>query len=202
MQAVRLPLADVPAAIRVQDANLRNQAILEFRAPDGQKLVKMGPRVISLHLLEPYPGWQAFSEQLKELVDSLFRTLPGLVVERIGLRYVNLLTAEKHGIRGVSDLDFSISVGGKPLLNRLNLNYQVEEADCTAVVRVASSEFVTTSKPGKFSALVDVDVFTPEGYSSRLGTEVLERIAAAHDIEKRQYKAVLGESVINRLRKA
>jgi uncharacterized protein (TIGR04255 family) len=67
-----------------------------------------------------------------------------------------------------------------------------------ALVRVASSEFVQgPTQP--ISALVDIDVFTPDGYISDSPDTALQWIEDAHTMIKREFFALLPDDVLTRL---
>jgi uncharacterized protein (TIGR04255 family) len=54
----RTPIADLPAALRQSDVNLKYQATLELKELNGLRLVKIGTNVVSLHNISRYIGWK------------------------------------------------------------------------------------------------------------------------------------------------
>jgi uncharacterized protein (TIGR04255 family) len=115
--------------------------------------------------MAPYVSWEAFSASLNVAIEGLFDKTEDLVVRRLGLRYINALTAAKHGISSISDLDVSVVVSEETLDGRINLNFtrQVDETkQCT--VRLATREFVQGAAFPRDALLVDVDVYTPHEF--------------------------------------
>jgi hypothetical protein len=55
---VRLPAADIPAAITEQDQSLRY--VPKIRLENGNQAVQIGEHVVSLNCRRPYSGWSIF----------------------------------------------------------------------------------------------------------------------------------------------
>ena len=140
-EKIRLPVAEVPASIRSQDPNLKNQPILEFRARDGSRLAKIGVNVLSYHRLAPYKGWESFKPEIDRTIEFLFGSFQSFKATRLGFRYVNVFTAEDHGINDVRDLNYSVNLAGDDLQDPQNLNYRKMRSDNHSVqVRIASPD--------------------------------------------------------------
>lgn len=82
----------VPAAIVIGEPGARppeQVGRLQFVSEDGSRLLQSGPRLLSVDMLPPYPGWETF---LGLILDN-FRHHAGLLrrhdIQRIGLRYIN-----------------------------------------------------------------------------------------------------------------
>jgi uncharacterized protein (TIGR04255 family) len=194
----RLPLADVPATIREHDPNLAYQPVLQLQRPDGMRVIKIGPRVLSYHTLGPYPGWEVFEPELSASARHVFSELKNAIATRFGFRYVNLLTKD-HFIVGISNLNLEVSLAGSPLTASFNLNYQrVLRPTHNSMVRVASVEFVQNPSPN-LSALVDIDIFTPATFSSTVADEARTWIDAAHNLLKEEFFTLLPDDVIDKL---
>jgi uncharacterized protein (TIGR04255 family) len=134
----RLPLADMPGAIRDHDPGLAYQPVLQLQRRDGTRLIKIGPRVLSYHALPPYPGWAIFEPELSSSAEYVFAALRDAMATRFGFRYINVLT-RSHLIESVADLNIDVSLAKQPLTAPLNLNYQrVLAPNHHSIVRVAS----------------------------------------------------------------
>lgn len=196
----RLPVSDIPAPIRQQDPTLRNQPMLELRDDAAAQLVKIGSNVISFHQLAPYPGWELFKPELHEVLDLVHAVLDAFRVVRLGFRYVNLLNETDHKISDITALNYSIDVAGAPLKPPLNLNYQSSYGEHhTALVRIASPEFVSGNVADPFSALVDIDVFTPSDFSAD-GADVAKAwVERAHEVEKTEFFKLFTPEILEEL---
>ena len=104
----RLPSSSIPSAIRENDPNLRFEPTLQLRSEDGRYLAKIGGRVISFHNVQSYCGWEQFQPKLNALIDFIFSRLTELSITRIGFRYVNALTPERHKIANLNELNLSL----------------------------------------------------------------------------------------------
>jgi uncharacterized protein (TIGR04255 family) len=196
----RLPLGDVPATIREQDPNLVYQPVLQLEQSEGKHIVKIGPRVFSYHALPPYPGWAVFEPELTSCTEHLFSMLSDVTATRFGFRYINVLTKD-HMIESLRDLNFDIRLAEQALTCPLNLNYQrTWTAKHNSIVRIASKEFVQ-NPTAQLSALVDVDIFTPEEFRSMEGTEAQGWVGEAHEILKKEFFTLLPEAIIDKLEK-
>jgi len=88
-----------------------SERVLLF-SPDRNLLVQIGPRLLVVNALKPYPTWQGFKpciemawKKLQEIVD-----IQGL--ERIGLRYINRIELPKEEVVKLSDyFDFYLTIG-------------------------------------------------------------------------------------------
>jgi uncharacterized protein (TIGR04255 family) len=157
--------------------------------------------VVAYHRAAPYIGWEQFRLELDETIDGLFETAKGLVIRRLGLRYLNALRPDVHYIKSVSDLDLEIKVANESILGNVNLNFNIEmPGDTACTVRIATKEFVQGILPLNTSVYVDVDVFTKEGFETEERQAVQDWITAAHESEKKQFFGLLTDQTIERLK--
>jgi uncharacterized protein (TIGR04255 family) len=198
---VRLPTADIPAPIRRANPGLRYQPSIELVSADGGVSVRIGPQVIAYSRRGNYPGWGLFGVELAMVVDSLYRILPNAHVSRLGLRYINALRSDAHGISNVSDMDIAITVADSNVTSSLNLNFKTDvNSNHEAMSRIATVDLAEGSIPDNTSIVVDIDVYTESSFSTRQIDEVKSWVVAAHQKEKESFFKVLGEKATQRLR--
>jgi len=196
----RLPVAEIPMSVRQQDKNLMHQPTLELRHPDGKSLVRVGEQVVSLHKLAPYPGGDNFATEIGETLDFVYGSLSNVSITRIGLRYINVFTSATHGVNNVSDLNLKICVADEPLACPLNLNFKKAHGDSfAAMVKIATPEFVEGAVATPFSALVDVDVFTPSDYNCSDANAAKNWIGEARAHEKEEFFSLFTKAMQERL---
>jgi hypothetical protein len=53
--------------------------------------------------------------KLRDVVDHLYQVATAVPVSRLGLRYVNALKSDKHGIKGLRDPAIGVSVNKQSL---------------------------------------------------------------------------------------
>lgn len=196
---VRLPTADLPAEFRDVNPDLRYQPIIQLQRPVPGELIKIGSRVISLHVLSPYPGWAKFRERIVALVNELYAAVPDSVIQRVGLRYINAITPG-HGLRDISELNFDFFVAGAPASNDLSIAYRTKPADnVNCQVMVAAPSFVNGSVPSAV-AYVDLDLFTQRAFGVASKEDVISWVESAHDIEKEAFFALWPATILESLR--
>jgi uncharacterized protein (TIGR04255 family) len=194
----RLPLANVPAAIRQADPNFAYQALLERRDPAGTRIVKIGDRVFSYHALPPYPGWEVLEPELFRAIEFVFGAIDSFVATRLGLRYLNVLTPG-HSVRSAEDLNFSVQVAGRSLDAPLNLNYlRIRGEQHQAMSRIASKEFVQ-SPAANLSVLLDIDLFTSPEFRSADVAQATRWISRAHELLKEEFFSLLTNELKEKL---
>ena len=201
----RLPTADIPDVIRNSDINLRYLPMIELAEVGGNRSIKIGHHAIAFHNKAPYLGWAKFNPALQEMIDLLFNANPEITIQRLGLRYINLLTPSKHFINNINDLNLSVKIGDHILQEKLNLNFHTEEQEnTTCMVRVATKEFVEFQPPAELppdaNVLVDIDVYTSKRLKHSSAVEVKSWLEAAHSIEKGAFFKLLKSDTIEGLR--
>ncbi len=68
----------------------RKQPHVAFlRSNDGLRLVGCGDGVVSIHVLAPYPGWEAFVDQAREVVEAIPEQLRTAGLRGIAVRYID-----------------------------------------------------------------------------------------------------------------
>ena len=197
---IRLPVSELPASLRAQDLSLKFQPAIELREPSGHLIVKIGVNVLSVHRIAPYPGGDAFEAEIDDDLKFLFSSFDDLRVERLGLRYINIFTEQEHGVKSVLDLYQSVSLAGTLLITPFNLNYiKMHGAEHKALIKIATPEFVAGPLSKPFHALVDVDVFTPDGFACADASHARRWISRAREYEKQEFFSLFTPEMTTRL---
>jgi uncharacterized protein (TIGR04255 family) len=195
----RLPAADVPWPIQVNDPNLNIQPHVQLTKQDRTEAGKIGPLVASYHMLAPYSGWAVFSPHIQALVAHCFASINGFQVTRAGLRYINILTKADHNIGQFSDLLLNVNVGGRKLDSHMTLHYAVSSGTAVQARITLSSPEMVSGPAGPFSALIDVDVSTPDGFEAKSPDVVMSWLESAHQFEKEQFFSLIPEAILHTL---
>jgi uncharacterized protein (TIGR04255 family) len=197
----RLPMADIPAPIRRADPNLRYQPSIEMSSPDGSIAVRIGPQAVTYARRGNYPGWEKFGLEIDAVVDQLYRIIPKVNVSRIGLRYINALDSNLHGIKSVEQMAISISVADQPVVGSLNLNFKSNVGtNFETMCRIATIDMAEGAIPDNATVIVDIDVYTQQEFSTTSAVDVKKWVSEAHLKEKESFFTVLGEEATARLR--
>ncbi len=197
----RLPIASFPVEVRDSDPNLRFQPTLQLASPAPGELIKIGPHVISLHVVTPYPGWDALSERLRLLVEMLFETVNDISIDRLGLRYINAITPD-HGVGRISDLQFSVELGGQQTSSEMVFSHRFKvDTEIQGTLSLATPSFVNgPNLPNECAAFVDIDIFTPRALGKTEPKAVLHWVERAHTAEKEAFFGLFSEAQIEKLK--
>jgi uncharacterized protein (TIGR04255 family) len=201
-QQTRMPAYEIPQGIRALEPNLKYQPVIQLTEQGREpRAIRLGTNVVSYHRLKGYVGWQRFRPELEAVIDRLFEVATGLTVSRLGLRYQNAFTAERHGIASITDLDLSVRIATETLSDKVNVNYvQVVDGVGECTVRVATPNFVSGSLPDDTTAFVDVDVATVRNTTFDDKKDVKEWLVRAHDAEKSAFFHLLTAACIQKLK--
>jgi uncharacterized protein (TIGR04255 family) len=164
-----LPISQLQVALRQTDPNLRYQPIFALVDEEEKRAVRIGPNVLVYSRGMPYVGWKDFKKELEELIVAVFKKTNDLHVGRLGLRYLNALRSDLHGIQSISDLDIKLVIDSRQITSSMNVNVTADGASDTAcTVRIATTDIIRGNLPPSTSVYVDVDVFTgKEGFENK-----------------------------------
>jgi uncharacterized protein (TIGR04255 family) len=196
-----LPISQFPVALRQADPNLRYQPVIELLDEREKRAVRIGSNVISYSRGMPYIGWKAFKTELNEVITGVFQKARDLSIERLGLRYLNALRNDLHGIGSISDLNLVLEIASERITESVNVNITTDRTSETATtVRIATMDIVQGNLPPGTSVYVDVDVFTDNvSFETKDHEFVRQWIERAHSKEKAQFFRLLTEGKIESL---
>lgn len=197
LSPTRLPQADIPYSAREADPNLRVQPIYQLEA--GNELIRIGTSTISFHVLQPYPGWNAFYRRAGEIIGGTWLAVGAPPLERCGLRYVNALTSDGHGINTIDDLSLAVIVKGQNLVD-VTVSFLSSDAPHTeTLVRVASVKHVQGDVPPNSTFAVDLDVRTTGDVSRWKDTDIMAWLAEARAVKNKHFFDLLPARIIETL---
>jgi len=73
--------------------------------------VQLGPRLLAIHVLKPYPTWSGFKPKIEKAWRSLVETVEVKGVERTGLRYINRIEVMEPSARLEDYFEFYLFFG-------------------------------------------------------------------------------------------
>jgi len=196
-----LPAYNLPPQLRTIDPNVQYAPTIELVDKEGARVLRIGPSVISYHRKAPYVGWAKFKPELEQVTAALFGAAKDAVIKRLGLRYMNSLRQNVHGIAALTDLDLKMTVSEDAITKAANLNFTTQfEKQTACTVRIATPEFVIGVLPADTSVYIDVDVYTSEGFATKDKKVVDEWVEFAHTQEKTEFFHLFKQSTIDKLR--
>jgi uncharacterized protein (TIGR04255 family) len=192
----KLPIADIPAPVVEQAQNLRYAP--KIKLEDGNQLIQVGERVVSLNCRRPYTGWARFSADIRELAQAVENT--GLIekIERFSLKYIDLIELEKP--IGLAQLNLELKMGKYDLEAKpVQLRTEIKENDLIHIVQIISPAEVSLSEKDRLKGvLVDIDSIKPmlEGESWK---DLHHRLDDVHVSCKRMFFSMLKPETLEKL---
>jgi len=172
-----------------------SERMLLFKA-DKKKFVQLGPRLLVINVLKPYPSWIGF----RSLIESAWEGLSSVVeiksLERIGLRYINRIELPvKNGSANLeSYFQFFPHVG--PKLPQVMDSFIVgvespydDERDRCRLQLSAAPDFKENN-----AVMLDIDYFLaqPEAVEA---SEAMKWIEKAHDRVEEIFEGSITDSL-------
>jgi uncharacterized protein (TIGR04255 family) len=132
----RLPIADVPQAIRSADPNMAFAPVVRL---DWQEfMISFGDRNLAIGCKLPYPKWPRFKEVILKIVEMASLIEPFGNVERYSIKYVNIIQASVLSEQ-IRKIDMSIKVGEvQAKSDNLSVQVQREEGDTLHILSVVT----------------------------------------------------------------
>ena len=196
----RLPIADIPPPIRAANPEMIFLPVAQLTSPDRKRIIRVGGNVLSYHVIESYCGWSTLNGELSNALDVISRIIGNGTFTRIGLRYVNGLTEAGHRVFDFNSLDCQVATGGQAIGPTVSLNYKkFIENKHEVTVQISSRNLVGGVLPPNINVIIDLDVSTPNGYNETSSAEILQWVAAAHTIEKREFFRLFPKDLLNSL---
>ncbi|MEW5868375.1 MAG: TIGR04255 family protein [Chloroflexota bacterium] len=76
---------------------------VQLKRADGSAMVQVGHNLLAINQLKPYPSWEEFSSLILSILEEYRKVVGNLVLERIGLRYINHLIVPDQ-LAAISDM--------------------------------------------------------------------------------------------------
>jgi len=200
---VRLPLSEIPESIRRSDPGLQHKPVIELVSPDGKRAIRIGPDVLIASRRGNYPGWEGgFRSEIQEISKRLFDVQKELAIRRLGMRYINALRSDLHGINSCDDLEMELKVADTDVSQDFSLNFRTNVGtDFEAMNRVATVKFAAGSIPENTTVVLDIDVHTSDGFQVDSYDGVIQWAEKARTEKNDRFFSVLGQDATERLRK-
>lgn len=188
--AEKLPILQIPEAIRSQDPNLKFSP--HYRIQDENFLIQIGPKVFSLVNVKEYCGWECLSQRIYET----FTTLADLKIMndifRFGLRYINMF----------DDLNIYDKSNLKVFLNEqsfsdttINLTMEIPTGEYVNQLKVINHAQVMVAKSVRKGSIIDIDTALNR-FSGNFFEGIQSIVENAHTYEKQLFFSLLKDDFI------
>jgi len=166
-------------------------ARMQFHSEDKLRQMGVGPDLLSVHVLRPYPGLEVF----RQLIDRAFRVYQDVAapvgVKRIGVRYINRVDIPQDTIE-LADYFVEPPRIPESLPQAMNAFVSRIEVACDDNTRLLLTLASTDSgQPGLMSALLDLDVIFNAGDEALPLDEALKKVEHLRGLERDAFEALI-----------
>lgn len=147
----RLPVADIPVAIRSSDPSFEFAPL--YKLPQSPFTLQIGPRSVSLACSKPYCGSEKFFSCFEKILDIFATKQVFNSFERIGVRYIDFFDVPLFPTlqMDLRILDKSLDEG----VTQLKTAIKVDE-NCELVINIAGGAIIPASS--EKGSVLDIDV--------------------------------------------
>ncbi|MBC7344086.1 MAG: TIGR04255 family protein [Clostridia bacterium] len=146
---------------------------------DRRIFVQLGPRLLAVHCLQPYPTWDGFKPKIDKALTALVDTIGDAPrLQRIGLRYINQIELPSASAKLEDYFEFYLFLGPRlPRTANFIAGCEFTYSEGRDLCRVQ----LRTSDPSKPSTLtLDIDYFLAK--PGAVGAqEAIGWVESAHD---------------------
>ncbi len=187
----KLPILQVPEAIRSKDPNLIYQAHYALR--QDKFIFKIGPKVLTFSNINKYMGWEILFPKVVAIIRKINETKVIENAERIGIRYVNLF---KSSILEKIHLDIKL-IGEDVVEGTTNLRTELTDGDYLKIINIGNNIKVTSKDYNGSGSLIDIDcIYEFSQSESDYFNEYEKVINEGHEIEKRTFFSLLKDDFL------
>jgi uncharacterized protein (TIGR04255 family) len=140
---------------------IRTNERLGFFTEDRKMLAQVGPRLLVVNALKPYPHWEGFKPRIEMVWRNLQETIEAQGLERIGLRYINRIELPAQSIELGDYFEFYPFVGKRLPQQMVSFlaGMEFSYADGRDHCRVQLAPIPLSGKEGKAAFILDLDYF-------------------------------------------
>lgn len=164
-------------------------------SPDRSRFVQLGPRLLAINCLKPYPSWSAFKPNIDKAFDAVASKVDIKGLQRIGLRYINRIEIPGQSVDLDEHFDFRPYLGENLPQQMLTfivgsvLPFHDERDTCKVQLTRAVSDKTDT---GAFLLDLDYSLAQPEAVAP---TAALEWVDAAHQEVEAVFEGCITDSL-------
>lgn len=166
---------------------------IKIASEDGKSMLIAAPHSLAISVLEPYSGWEYFSEAIKRLLAAFAELTNGdFSVERVGLRYINRVNAPVDNVSeffSLKPLSFDgLDVTPNTFVSRSELKFS-EIGGRVLIATFAKGLEVSFGE----SVILDLDVVAQSLSDVKTPEKAFDVVLELRDVEKRAFEAAITE---------
>lgn len=197
----RLPAAEIPLPVRLQDPNLAFAPVI--RLDWSGFTISLGDRSLVIGCKMPYPKWPKFKDFILKVIDKVSSAGITGSVDRYSLKYVNLIQAPTIEDQ-ISKINLAVKVGDVEAEDD-NLNVQVHKREndilhIMSVISGASTKLYNEKEV--YGIVVDIDSIRSIQFANfaMFSKELNPAIESLRLANKAKFFGCLTESTIKEMR--
>jgi len=164
---------------------------VQFLREDEKALIQLGPNLLAVNHLRPYPTWQEFLLLIREGFDAYLDVANPKGIQRVGLRYINRVEIPSQRIQLEDYFEFRPFVG--PNLPQdfgpFIVGVQVPYEDSRDMLRLQLAN-AATETPNTVAVMLDLDYFLAQPGGVSKG-QVFQWIEVAHSRVEQVFEACI-----------
>jgi uncharacterized protein (TIGR04255 family) len=174
-------------------------ALIRMQRPNKSALVQVGPNLLAVNHLRPYPDWTTFRALVTRMFDQYIEVAGFAAINRAGLRYINQipLGAPKTDLSSIVSTDPGLC---GPLDRPLAGFYQRFELQHDAPSGILVLQVGTQSTPDGEFVNIDLDFGSQPGPDAARGADLVAWLDQAHEVVERSFIGSLNPECFTRLK--
>jgi uncharacterized protein (TIGR04255 family) len=193
VQGFETTFASGPKGIQQQIAPT---SLIQFLRDDEKAVIQVGPNLLAVNHLKPYPGWQDFLPLIRRGFEAYCGAASPKGIDRVGLRYINLIEFPGERVELEDYLEFRPFVGPRLPQDHgafiVGIQVSFENARDALRLQLASSAVET---PNVLAVVLDLDYFLVQQ-----GAVPKEQVFDWIEIAHHHLEEVFEACITNRLR--
>jgi uncharacterized protein (TIGR04255 family) len=194
---VRALETSISAGSEGVEQQVRTTDRMQFLREDEKALIQVGPNMLAVNHLRPYPTWQEFLPLIRRGFEAYCEAAGPEGIQRIGLRYINRIEIPGQRIELEDYFEFRPFIGPQlpqdvgPFIVGIQVPY--ENSRDSLKLQIANAAVET---PDVVAVMLDLDYFLAQPSQVR-SDNVFEWVEVAHSRVEEAFEAC----ITNRLRR-
>ncbi|MBC7233980.1 MAG: TIGR04255 family protein [Chloroflexi bacterium] len=166
---------------------------MQFLREDEKALIQVGPNLLAVNHLKPYPTWRGFLPLIRQGFNAYLAAANPKGIQRIGLRYINRIELPGKRVELADYLEFRPFVGERlpqdygPFIVGIQIPFEASRDFLR--LQLASA---VAGKPETVALMLDLDYFLAQP-SAVSQDQVFDWIKLAHDHVEEVFEACITE---------
>ena len=173
---------------------IRTQEGVLFFTEDRKMFVHIGPHLLAINCLKPYPSWTGFQPKIEKAFQALIETVEEIKgLHRVGLRYINKIEMLSSPIKLEDYFEFYLYLGTRLPQNVANFIvgcdflYANGRDQCRVQLKPTAS--LSSERPSFF---LDIDYFTAKPNELKV-TEAINWVKEAHNVVEEIFEGCIND---------